>query len=193
MVSNRPLGRRRLRAAVAGGWRCLVGHPADARDETTTLADYWVNHTYRQRVQATDGLGNVGSWAYGPVLKPILTQQNSTSVHYVGTWSTTTTVYASGGSLKYTKSKGASASLAFTGSSIGWLSYRGPNRGRAAVYIDGVYKATIDLYSSTYANRQVVYTMSWATSGSHTIKVVCLGTSGRPRIDLDGFIRLSPA
>jgi GH25 family lysozyme M1 (1,4-beta-N-acetylmuramidase) len=173
-----------------GSWSPIPLAPLTA---TSTLAGYHVSHTYRQRVHATDGLGNVGGWAYGPVLKPILTQQTSSSVHYSGTWSTTTTRYASGGSLRYTKSKGASASFTFTGSSIGWLSYKGPNRGKAAVYVDGVLKATVNLYSSTYANRQVVFVTSWTTSGSHTIKVVCLGTSGHPRIDLDGFIRLSPA
>jgi GH25 family lysozyme M1 (1,4-beta-N-acetylmuramidase) len=179
-----------LQWQVDGGtWSSRVLTPV-----TTTWASggYVFGHTYRQRVQATDGAGNVGSWAYGPVLLPVLTQQTSSSVTYSGAWSTVKSIYASGGSLKYATSKGASASFTFIGSSIGWLSYLGPNRGKAAVYLDGIYKATVSMYSATYSSRRVVYVGTWATSGSHTIKVVDLGTSGHSRIDLDGFIRLTP-
>ena len=35
--------------------------------------------------------------------------------------------------------------------------------------------------------RVVGFSTSWASYGSHTIKLVVVGTSGRPRVDLDAF------
>jgi hypothetical protein len=36
----------------------------------------------------------------------------------------------------------------------------------------------------------VVYAASWATSGTHTIELRCLGTAGRPLISLDALVIL---
>ena len=38
--------------------------------------------------------------------------------------------------------------------------------------------------------RQVVFTHSWSTPGAHTIRIVCAGTAGHPRIDVDALLRL---
>src|SRR5207245_6854556 len=114
----------------------------------------------------------------------------STANHYSGTWFTTTTAAASGGTLHSTYAAGASVSQTFTGSGIAWVAYRGPTRGKARVYIDGVLITTVDLYASTGRGKVVVFDRSWATSATHTIRVVGLGTAGRSRIDLDGFTRL---
>ncbi len=58
------------------------------------------------------------------------------------------------------------------------------------MYVDGTYVQTVDLYSSSTLSRQVVFSKSWATSGSHTLEVRVLGTSGRPRVDVDAFVVL---
>jgi hypothetical protein len=67
----------------------------------------------------------------------------------------------------------------------------GPGRGSAAVYVDGKYRATISLASTTYRARQVVYATSWSTSGVHTLRIVNLGTAGHPRVDVDAFVQLT--
>jgi hypothetical protein len=64
---------------------------------------------------------------------------------------------------------------------------QGPTSGRARVYVDGVYAATIDLYRSTARSRVVLFSRSWPTSGIHTVKLFVSGTSGRQRVDIDGF------
>jgi hypothetical protein len=48
----------------------------------------------------------------------------------------------------------------------------------------------VSLYASAYHPRQIVFAYSWATNGTHSIKLVNRATSGHPRIDLDAFIRL---
>ena len=55
------------------------------------------------------------------------------------------------------------------------------------MYVDGVYVATIDLYRSTTRSRVVLYNRAWSVPGVHTVKLFVSGTSGRPRIDIDGF------
>jgi hypothetical protein len=92
--------------------------------------------------------------------------------------------------VKYTTSKGAWAKFTFTGSSVAWVAAMGPSRGAADVYVDGVYKGKVGLYSSTYKARQIVFAYNWAGNGSHTIKIVARGTSGHPRVDIDAFVRL---
>ena len=147
--------------------------------------------SYQYRVRANDAAGNQSAWAYGAAFSGARTQQTSTSVKYSGTWGNGASTTYSGGTSKYTKSKGASASFTFTGSSVAWVTSKGSSRGSADVYIDGVFKATVSLYSSTYKAQQLVYAFNWSSNGTHTIKIVNKATSGHPRIDIDAFIKLA--
>lgn len=146
---------------------------------------------YRYRMRASDANGNTSAWAYGPTFSGSRIQQSSTAVKYSGTWSTGSSSSYSGGSAKYTKSKGASVSYTFTGSSIAWVASKSSSRGSAYVYIDGVYKATVSLYWSSYLPQRIVYAYNWSTNGTHTIRIVNKATSGHPRIDVDAFIQLA--
>jgi hypothetical protein len=38
--------------------------------------------------------------------------------------------------------------------------------------------------------RQIVYALNWTANGVHTIKIVCLATTGHPRVDIDAFVRM---
>lgn len=175
-----------LRRVNTGSWAAVSLPSAATRSVVSWLTP---GATYRFAARAVDGAGNASGWRYGPSFRSLLTQQY-TSVAYSSRWYTSYTSAASGGSLRYTTTRGAWASFRFTGRSIAWVAYRGPNRGAAAVYIDGSYRGTVSLYSRYYYPRQIMFATSWAANGTHTIKIVCLGTSGRPRIDLDAFVRL---
>jgi lysozyme len=146
--------------------------------------------TYRYLVKATDGASNLSGPVFGPTFRALLVQQWGTGITYSGTWYTVFNSGASGGSLRYTTRKGASATYKFSGTSVSWIAYRGPNRGAARVYVDGVDAGVIDLHAASYGARPIVFTRSWPSSGSHTIRIVCLGTSGHPRIDVDAFVKL---
>jgi hypothetical protein len=160
---------------------------------STTTAVYpslATGNTYRYRVIATDSAGNASSWVTGKTVEPSLTQQTSSAVTYSGTWTTATSTYASGGSLKYATAAGASATFSFTGSSVSWVSYLGPSRGSADVYLDGVFKKTVSLYSTTYQSKRIVYAYIWGANATHSIKIVVVGTAGHPRVDVDAFGKL---
>jgi hypothetical protein len=159
---------------------------------TTAATDVTVpsSGTIRFRVRAVDGARNVGAWVAGPNLTPRLVQQSSSSVRYRAAWTATSSSKLSGGSAKFARAAGASATYVFTGRSIALVATTAPTRGRAKVYVNGVLVATIDLWSATTRYRPVVWQRSWTTSASRTVRIVVVGTAGRPRVDLDALVTL---
>ena len=143
-------------------------------------------HTYRFQVRARDKAGNVGAWATGPLLKPALVQQSSSSVVYQG--STTTTSYSkySGGTQRYLGAEGASATYTTTARSLSFVTTKGPTRGSAAIYVDGVLVATVNLNAETTTYQFVALVKTWSAPGTHTIRIVSVG-SPVPRVDIDAF------
>lgn len=67
---------------------------------------------------------------------------------------------------------------------------KGPNRGQAAVFVDGVKVATANTYSATSVNRTVVWRQT-LSSAPHSLRVVNLATAGHPRIDVDAFVAVA--
>jgi len=182
------ISRYTLERRVNGGsWavQTLSSPTATSVAQALTLGSTW-----RYVVRASDGAGNLSGWAYGAFEEPLLTQQSSPAIRYGGTWTVGYSTGYSGGSTRYATAAGAWASYTFTGSSIGWVAAVGPGRGSANVYVDGVYQRTVSLYSSTVALRRVAYVFTWAVQGTHTIRIVAVGTAGHPRVDVDGFVRL---
>lgn len=148
-----------------------------------------VTGTVRYRVRVIDGAGHVSAYsAYGPTLSPRLIQQNLSVVKYSSGWYGASSTAYLGGSAKYTKSRGKSVSYTFTGRSIGVVMTKGASRGAVQVFVNGVYYATVDTYRSSTLNRQLVWQHTFGSSATRTIKLVVLGTAGRPRVDLDGFV-----
>ncbi len=111
-------------------------------------------------------------------------------------WVKTTAGSPYGGSLRYTSSAGRTARTTFTGKGIAWVSTRGRNRGKAEVWLDGKKVATISLYKSSTAVRQIVWSRSFGSSAKHTVVIKVLGThaSGATgnRVDFDAFLVLVP-
>jgi hypothetical protein len=145
-------------------------------------------HTYAFRVRAIDRAGNVGAWATGATFRISRKSETHSSVTYTGTWTLSKSPVFWGGQAMASNSVGARASITFTGRSIAWVASTGPTRGKAEIYVDGIRVATVDLYAATSAHQKVVWASSWTTATSRTIRVRVLGTSGRPRVDLDAFV-----
>jgi hypothetical protein len=144
-------------------------------------------HTYRYQARARDRAGNLGAWAAGATFRPLRYQGTSTRVTYTGTWHTGTYASYSGGTVRYATGAGASASLTISARSIAWVTTRRSTGGVANVYVDGVLEASVDTYAASTSYRQVVFARSWSTLGPHTLKIVVVGTAGRPRVDIDAF------
>ena len=115
-------------------------------------------------------------------------QNGNASVHYSGTWATSNVAGTYGGSIRSTTAQNASASLTFTGREVVWVASKAANRGVARVLIDGKQVKTVNTYAKTTVRRRAVFTRAFASSGTHTIKVVCAGTKNHPLIDIDAFL-----
>jgi len=105
-------------------------------------------------------------------------------------WRTASSARYSGGSTAYASATGASASYRFTGTSVAWVTGIGPTRGSAQVWVDGVKRTTVNTHATTTSLRRLAFATSWPTQGTHTIRIVVVGTPNHPRVDVDAFVRL---
>ena len=137
------------------------------------------------QVIATDDVGNTTT---SPALIGTLSAYQETAATYTGKWlvSTSATPW---GQTRYSTQRKATATLTFTGTDVVWIAQRGPKRGAANVFVDGV-KTHVDLYAVSLSERRVVFVAANLSAGQHTIKIKVKATSGRPRVDVDGFFVL---
>ncbi|WP_433919371.1 peptidoglycan recognition protein [Streptomyces canus] len=135
-------------------------------------------------MKAYDVAGNTRTSS--PSYTPMILQE--TSATKSGSWTTRSSTSYLGGKSYSSASKNASLTWTFTGKSAAWVVSRASTSGQAYVYVDGTKVATVDLKSSTTAYRQAIWTKSWSSSAKHTVKIVVVGTSGRPTITTDGLV-----
>ncbi len=135
-------------------------------------------------MKAYDYAGNTRTSS--PSFTPLILQE--TSAAKSGTWTSRSSSSYLGGKSYASTSKGASLSWTFTGRSAAWVVSRASTSGQAYVYVDGTKVATVDLKSTTTSYRQAIWTKTWSSSAKHTVKIVVVGTSGRPTVTTDGLV-----
>jgi hypothetical protein len=179
-----------LRESVAGGPFNEVTLPS----QTSTSVALSLNPStlYGFELNVTNCLGQSSGWGVQPSFTPLAWQESNTRLAYTGPWTTQTVPGSYGGALNYSTAKNASVTGAFFAEAMAWVSETGPTMGKATVYIDGVPVKTVNLYSASVHEAQIVWKMGWpAPQVKHTIKIVALGTAGRPRVDLDALLTLN--
>src|SRR6185312_16029086 len=156
----------------SGAWSTVFGATTGhSTDRSLRLAQ---GHGFR--VRARDGAGNWGAWSATTTVTPVRYQETTSLATWHGTWHRFVTSSSSGGSSRYATGKGASVTFRFTGRAFGIVSPKGPSRGSARLYVDGVYVSTVDLHRSSWTPRIVVAARSWSSSGTHSVRLVSLGT-----------------
>lgn len=144
---------------------------------------------YEFAVKAKDGAGNWSAFQYGPAITPKPTDDTAFQLSGA-TWSRYSwSGYAFGGTAITTSQSGAWIQHSFTGRDVALVAPLFSTAGRAHIYCDGAFKATIDLYSASLRTQATAYWCSFSQYGQHTMKVVVEGTSGRPRVDVDASLR----
>ena len=181
---------------LGGKWDISSGWSEYVTDTARWYEDRLATKSGRRyRVMATNAAGSTSSWIEGRSYRASYRQENE-SVTYAGTWTPTTAGSPWMGSLRYATTAGAKASTRFTATSVGWVGSVGPDRGNAAVYLDGTKVATVSLYAKHRAATRVVWASGPLTAGTHTVEIRALGThapaSTGNRIDLDGFAFAAP-
>jgi hypothetical protein len=145
----------------------------------------------RFRVRAIDRAGTVGSWVSSGTFRVTAVADSSSAIKWSGSWSLASHTAYLGKRVHSTAARGATATLAFSGSGIAWAGPVGPTRGKARVFIDGRQVATVDLYRSKFAARDLVLARNLG-DGSHTLRIETLATSGRPTIAIDELYVIDP-
>lgn len=122
-------------------------------------------------------------------MKNNFVEDTALAVRYNG-WSGKTQNEAFNGGVRRSGVKSASVTFTFTGNSIAWLTARGPNFGKAQLWLDGANRGTFDLYQAN-AEYQVPICFTALGNTQHTIQIMPLGkkhkeSSGKA-IVVDGF------
>ncbi|MHB0976421.1 MAG: hypothetical protein ACYC1U_04405 [Candidatus Aquicultorales bacterium] len=84
--------------------------------------------------------------------------------------------------------RGDTASLTFEGTGVTFFTAKQSDCGIAKVYVDGVLKDTVDLYSADPQVRQRAFTTSGLSPGTHTITVEVQGEHHSPASGSDVMI-----
>jgi hypothetical protein len=128
---------------------------------------------------------DIGAVEYLP-----LVENGNTFVQYDG-WRGFNNSNASGGAYRSSNLNNDAVTYSFSGTSIKWISRKGPNAGIASVTIDGVSRGTYDLYSSSVLWKQQIL-FDGLVAGAHKIVLKVTGTRNSSATDyhvaLDGFL-----
>jgi hypothetical protein len=121
---------------------------------------------------------------------PQVFQDTDPSIPYDG-WMGLGSPNANGGAFRFSNNTNHTVTYKFNATSIKWITYKGPNQGKALVTIDGVSKGTFDLYrSSALWNQQILF--GGLADAAHTIVVKVTGTKNASATDsdvvVDGFL-----
>jgi hypothetical protein len=150
---------------------------------------------YQFRVRATDEAGNVGTWAEGPRFALDVRQEGAAgALAYSGGWADEALPTAFDSGTKYAREAGDVSRLDFAGTDVAWVGHKGPDQGKAEVWLDGTKVDTVDLYASSAKPRSVLYGAALDSAGPHTLEVRVLGAkrsvSSDRRVDVDAFVAL---
>lgn len=79
------------------------------------------------------------------------------------------------GGARLTEAAGAKVTFKFRGTSIAFISYRGPDAGIASVQVDGGEAVDIDLYAPEPKVQEVVFSKAGLADANHTLTVTATG------------------
>jgi hypothetical protein len=104
----------------------------------------------------------------------LVEDDNSVGARYLRTWERKRALAAYGDAYSHTDADGAAVEFKFRGTGIDWYPILGPGMGKAAVFVDGVLKQTVDTYADriTHGTKRSIRGLS---DSVHTIKIVVLG------------------
>ncbi|HEX5826330.1 MAG TPA: S8 family serine peptidase [Candidatus Limnocylindrales bacterium] len=174
--------RVRYRKTGLASWTYLTSW-ITGRSASVSLVN---NQAYDVQVIARDRGANTVGTTVTTTLKRY--SESSSLITYSGRWNLVAGSSYSGGYVRTASTAGRSATFTVSGRGVSWVAARGPTRGSAKVYVDGVYASTVSLYASAASYRRIVWSRGWTQPGAHTIKVVVSGTTGHPRVDIDALI-----
>ena len=141
--------------------------------------------SYRFGVAAIDAAGNRSDYGYSAVFSPKVFDDNAVTT--TTGWNRYNWTSAYGGSAITSSTAGATAQFTFTGRGVALVGPKFSTAGQVRVYVDGTFVQTVDLYAASLTSQVTSFAWYWNANGTHTVKVEVVGTTGRPRVDIDAF------
>lgn len=97
-------------------------------------------------------------------------EQNDRSIVYSGNWYANGASTNSGGAAALTNTRGARASITFSGTGISWIGVSDGWAGLATVYLDGALQV-VDTFGQITHYQQVLFTARGLSPGPHTLSI----------------------
>jgi hypothetical protein len=164
-----------------GGWE--TGFYATGRFVDQQL---YAGSGYQFHVWPIDCKGYWGVWGASNYFIPA--RYSEADVQRSGpNWGYQTTTGAIGNRILANSTKGASFSMYTCYTNFAWIAQKNPQGGTASVKVDGVQLATVNLYSATVKQRQLVAKTFDSGYGCHTVTVTNTSPGARKQINVDGL------
>jgi len=150
---------------------------------------------YYYQVRGVDSVGGIGaaSATVGVTTfsSPTVRVDSSLSQLTATGWITRTGTKFYGGSTRSNSTAGKRITVPFRGTKVVWYGTRGRAFGKAAVYVDGKYQRTVDLYYGSTLYNRALFTKTGLSDGAHTLVIIVSSSkntraTGR-RVDVDSF------
>ena len=123
-----------------------------------------------------DAFEIAGTVTQAPAAPAVRYEQTDSRFAYAGTWTNSSSPAASGGTFRFSNTKGSAVTVTFTGSSLSWIAKKSPVYGNAKVTVDGGTPVSVDLYHATEIFKQKVWDTGALVPGTHTVKIEWAGT-----------------
>jgi hypothetical protein len=105
----------------------------------------------------------------------VFTDDMNYAIRY-GSWGGAWNGKALGGGYRMARLADSSVTFTTKGKSFQWITARGPNYGKAAIYVDSQLVKIVDLYLPVQAWRQNI-NINGLSVGKHTVSIIVLGKS----------------
>lgn len=164
------------------------------KSNTTLTNTYFLGRpgrTYHFRVGAKDNAGNIGWSKAARTSVPYDEEKNIYKRSgFKGYYANLASKYFLG-SVRYSRTAGHTIVYKLTKArSIGLVTTKGPDRGRARIYVNGKYVTTVDARANKRRFRSLIFERQFKREKTIYLKIVNEGTQGRPRFDVDGVVAL---
>jgi Alginate lyase len=175
-----------LERSIAGGdWSAMKVAP-NGRSASDSLR---LGQVTAYRVRAVIA-GTAGPWTTLDDVSAERIEATSRTVDLSGSWARIGYGSYSGGSALSTDQRGARLVWRGTTQSIAIIGPTGPTRGRMVVTVDGARADDIDLRSTHFRPRNLLFTMSWDVAGVHELEIEARPSSGRRTVAVDDIVTL---
>lgn len=152
----------------------------------------WSNGaSYRVRgdtIRSALGLRSTKFWL---INLDVYREQSDTRVAWAGPWKTVWRSASYGGSSRRVSAAESRIWLTYRGTGFKWVGTKAASFGRASVYVDGTYRATVDAYSPKTVDRQTLFSVSGQRDTTHTVSIRVRGSkrsaSSGTWVDVDRF------